>query len=322
VSADQADNQVFMRGRTKVSIRKVTIAGAVMSAFFTLASGASAQEKLKIGMTFQELNNPYFVSMQEALNTAAKSLGAQVFISDAAHDPAKQISDVEDMLQKGIKILLVNPTDSAGIQGAIEAAHKAGVVVVAIDANANGPVDSFVGSKNKDAGYQSCKYLGESLGGQGEVAILDGIPVVPILERVTGCKEALATFSGIKLVDVQNGKQERAIALATAENIIQAHPNLKGIFSVNDGGSMGALAAIEGSGKTIKLTSVDGAPEAVAAIKKGGAFIETTAQYPRDQVRIGLALALAKLWGAQVVPKALPIDVVVVDAKNASTFTW
>jgi ribose transport system substrate-binding protein len=305
-----------------VSIRKVTIAGAVMSAFFTLASGASAQEKLKIGMTFQELNNPYFVSMQEALNTAAKSLGAQVFISDAAHDPAKQISDVEDMLQKGIKILLVNPTDSAGIQGAIEAAHKAGVVVVAIDANANGPVDSFVGSKNKDAGYQSCKYLGESLGGQGEVAILDGIPVVPILERVTGCKEALATFSGIKLVDVQNGKQERAIALATAENIIQAHPNLKGIFSVNDGGSMGALAAIEGSGKTIKLTSVDGAPEAVAAIKKGGAFIETTAQYPRDQVRIGLALALAKLWGAQVVPKALPIDVVVVDAKNASTFTW
>jgi ribose transport system substrate-binding protein len=142
-----------------VLLRKVSIAGAVVSAFFTLASGASAQEKLKIGMTFQELNNPYFVSMQEALNTAAKSLGAQVFISDAAHDPAKQISDVEDMLQKGIKILLVNPTDSAGIQGAIEAAHKAGVVVVAIDANANGPVDSFVGSKNKDAGYQSCKYL-------------------------------------------------------------------------------------------------------------------------------------------------------------------
>ena len=302
--------------------RKVSIAGAVMSAFFTLASGASAQEKLKIGMTFQELNNPYFVSMQEALNTAAKSLGAQVFISDAAHDPAKQISDVEDMLQKGIKILLVNPTDLAGIQGAIEAAHKAGVVVVAIDANANGPVDSFVGSKNKDAGYQSCKYLGESIGGQGEVAILDGIPVVPILERVTGCKEALATFSGIKLVDVQNGKQERAVALATAENLIQAHPNLKGIFSVNDGGSMGALAAIEGSGKTIKLTSVDGAPEAIAAIKKGGAFIETTAQYPRDQVRIGLALALAKLWGAQVVPKALPIDVVVVDSKNAATFSW
>ena len=302
--------------------RKVSIAGAVMSAFFTLASSASAQEKLKIGMTFQELNNPYFVSMQEALNTAAKSLGAQVFISDAAHDPAKQISDVEDMLQKGIKILLVNPTDSAGIQGAIEAAHKAGVVVVAIDANANGPVDSFVGSKNKDAGYQSCKYLGESIGGQGEVAILDGIPVVPILERVTGCKEALATFSGIKLVDVQNGKQERAVALATAENLIQAHPNLKGIFSVNDGGSMGALAAIEGSGKTIKLTSVDGAPEAIAAIKKGGAFIETTAQYPRDQVRIGLALALAKLWGAQVVPKALPIDVVVVDSKNVATFSW
>ena len=64
-----------------------------------LAVPALAQDdKLKIGMTFQEMNNPYFVSMQEALNEAAKALGADVVITDAGHDVAKQISDVEDML--------------------------------------------------------------------------------------------------------------------------------------------------------------------------------------------------------------------------------
>jgi ribose transport system substrate-binding protein len=95
------------------------------------------------------------------------------------------------------------------------------------------------------------------------------------------------------------------------------------VFSVNDGGSMGALAAIEESGKDIKLTSVDGAPEAVGAIAKGSkVFIETTAQFPRDQVRLGLAMGLAKYWGAKVVPAALPIDVLVVDAANAKTFAW
>ncbi len=292
------------------------------AALALLAAPAFAQDKLKIGMTFQEMNNPYFVSMQEALNEAAAALGAEVVVTDAGHDVAKQISDVEDMLQQNIDILLLNPTDSAGIEAAVHAAKAAGVIVVAVDANANGPVDTFVGSKNRDAGYMSCKYLGEALGGKGEVAILDGIPVVPILQRVEGCKAALAEFPEIQLVDTQNGRQDRSVALGVVENMIQSKPNLAGIFSVNDGGAMGALAAIQGSGRDIKLTSVDGAPEAVKAIADGGAFIETTAQFPRDQVRVGLALALAQKWGARVVPKEVPIDVMVVDSKNAADFSW
>ena len=292
------------------------------AALALLAAPALAQDKLKIGMTFQELNNPYFVSMQEALNEAAASLGAEVVVTDAGHDVAKQISDVEDMLQQNIDILLLNPTDSAGIEAAVHAAKAAGAVVVAVDANANGPVDTFVGSKNRDAGYMSCKYLGDALGGKGEVAILDGIPVVPILQRVEGCKAALAEFPDIQLVDTQNGRQDRSVALGVVENMIQSKPNLAGIFSVNDGGAMGALAAIQGSGKDIKLVSVDGAPEAVKAITEGGPFIETTAQFPRDQVRVGLAMALAQKWGARVVPKEVPIDVMVVDKENAADFSW
>ena len=292
------------------------------AALALMAAPALAQEKLKIGMTFQELNNPYFVSMQEALKEAAASIGADVVVTDAGHDVAKQISDVEDMLQQKIDILLLNPTDSAGIEAAVHAAKAAGVIVVAVDANANGPVDTFVGSKNRDAGYMSCKHLGEAVGGKGEVAILDGIPVVPILQRVEGCKAALAEFKDIKLVDTQNGRQDRSVALGVVENMIQSHPNLVGIFSVNDGGAMGALSAIQGSGKDIKLTSVDGAPEAVKAIAEGGPFIETTAQFPRDQVRVGLAMALAQKWGARVVPKEVPIDVMVVDSKNAGEFSW
>ena len=284
--------------------------------------GARAAEPIKIGMTFQELNNPYFVTMQQALNDAAKSIGATVVITDAHHDVSKQISDVEDMVQQKINILLVNPTDTTGIESAVSTAHKAGVVVVAVDANAKGPVDSFVGSKNYDAGLMACEALGKALGGSGEVAILDGIPVVPILERVRGCKDALAKMPGLKLVDTQNGKQERAAALSVTENMIESHPNLKGIFSVNDGGAMGSLSAIDASGKDIKLTSVDGAPEAIDAIKKPGSkFIETTAQYPRDQIRLAIGIALAKLWGAHV-PAAIPVDVTPIDQKAAQTFTW
>jgi ribose transport system substrate-binding protein len=282
----------------------------------------SAAAPLKIGMSFQELNNPYFVTMKQALEEAAASIGATVVITDARHDVSKQISDVEDMIQKKIDILLLNPTDSTGVEGAVKSAKAAGIVVAAVDANAKGPVDTFVGSKNYDAGLLACEYMGKALDGKGDVAILDGIPVVPILERVRGCKDALKKFPGIKIVTTQNGKQERDQALAVTENMIQANHGLKGIFSVNDGGAMGSLAAIEASGKDIKLTSVDGAPEAIKAmLKPNSKFIATSAQYPRDQIRIAIGMALAKKWGANV-PATVPVEVKLIDKDGAKTFTW
>lgn len=148
-------------------LKKTTLIAASMLTLAAVPAFAQQAAPLKIGMTFQELNNPYFVSMQEALNEAAASIGAQVVVTDAGHDVAKQISDVEDMLQQDIDILLLNPTDSAGIEAAVHAAKAQDVIVVAVDANANGPVDTFVGSKNRDAGYMSCKYLAEALNGAG-----------------------------------------------------------------------------------------------------------------------------------------------------------
>ncbi|SFQ17793.1 ABC transporter substrate-binding protein [Variovorax sp. 770b2] len=304
------------------NLLKATALTAALACGATAAQAQAPKQPLRIGMTFQELNNPYFVTMKQALEEAAATIGATVVTTDARHDVAKQIGDVEDMIQKKVDILLLNPTDSAGVQSAVRSAKKAGLVVVAVDANAQGPVDSFVGSKNTDAGRLACEYLAKSIGEKGDVAILDGIPVVPILERVKGCREALAKYPGIKVVSTQNGKQERATALTVTENILQANKNLKGIFSVNDGGSMGALAAIDASGKDVKLTSVDGAPEAIKAMQKQGSkFIATTAQYPRDQIRLAIGIALAKKWGANV-PAAVPVDVKLIDAEGAKTFTW
>ncbi|MER2076539.1 ABC transporter substrate-binding protein [Psychrobacillus psychrotolerans] len=281
-----------------------------------------AKKDLLIGISFQELNNPYFISMQKAFEEAAKTIGAEVIITDAAHDVAQQANDIDDMIQRGIDILILNPTDSEGIKPAVVAADEAGVIVVAVDAQASGPIDTFVGSRNYDAGYLAGKKMVEDLGGKGKVAILDGIPVVPILERVEGFKAAVAESSGIEIVDIQNGKQDRAVATDVTENILQANPDLDALFSVNDGGALGALGAIEASGKDVWLYSVDGHPEVIEAILAGGAFKATSAQFPADQVRIALGMALAKLWGAEVVPKEVPIDVELITIENAEGFSW
>lgn len=283
-------------------------------------TGAQSQ-KIKIAMSFQEMKNQYFVVMAEAFEEAGRSIGAETFTADAGHDVVKQISDVEDLLQRDIDILIINPTDSSGIRNAVVAAKERGVVVVAVDAQAEGGIDSFVGSKNFDAGYLAGEHLARTLNGSGEVAILDGIPVVPILERVRGFREAMSKYPNIRIVALQNGRQERDYALTVAENMIQANPNLKGIFSVNDEGSLGVLRAIQSSGKDIKLVSVDGNPEAVEAIRNGNIFIGTAAQFPRDQVRVGVGIALAKYLGAHV-PAEIPIDVELITKENAEGFSW
>ncbi|PXX98522.1 ABC transporter substrate-binding protein [Halomonas sp. LBP4] len=305
-----------------VPFRNTALAVASSTALAAGTVGAD-DHNLKIGMSFQELNNEYFVTMQEALETAAASLGAEVITTDARHDVAKQVNDVEDMIQRGIDILLLNPADSVGVETAVLAAKEAGVTTVAIDAQANGPVDGFVGSKNYDAGYKACDYLAQQLDGEGQVALLDGIPVVPILQRIDGCTAALDEYDGIEIVDKQNGRQERTHAMTVTENIIQAHPDLDGLFSVNDIGSLGALIAIDGSGQDIKLVSVDGHPEAIEAIQRpDSAFIATSAQYPRDMVRLGLGLGLAKHWGASTAPAEIPIDVELIDRDKAADFSW
>ncbi len=281
----------------------------------------SGAKPIQIGISFQELDNPYFVVMKEAAEEAARTIGAELHVTDARHDVTKQISDVEDLIQKGIDILLLNPTDSVGIEAAVQAAHAAGVVVVAVDAQAQGPVDSFVGSKNFDAGHMAGEALAKVLGEKGKVAILDGIPVVPILERVKGFREAIAQHPDMTIVDVQNGRQERSSAMAVTENMLQSHPDLDGLFSVNDGGAMGALSAITASGKDVALVSVDGLAEVVDAVVRGGPFKATVAQFPRDQIRVALGLGLAKHWGAEI-PTEIPLDVKLLTIENAQGFAW
>jgi ribose transport system substrate-binding protein len=295
----------------------VMLAGGML-----LASQSVLAKQITIGVSFQEMNNDYFVSMKQALEQAAGDIGAKLYIADAHHDVSKQINDVEDMLQKKVDILLINPTDSVGVQSAVISAHKAGAVVVAIDAQAEGPLDSFVGSENYDAGFQAGEYLAKSLGNKGKVAILDGIPVVPILERVRGFEDAIKKHPEMQIVTKQNGKQERDRALTVTENMLQSTPDLAGIFSVNDVGALGALAAIESNGAKVKLVSVDGQPEAIKEIlKPNSPFIATSAQFPRDQARIALGIALARYWGANV-PSTIPVKVKLIDSSNAKGFSW
>lgn len=329
VSFDNTKNREMTMFRCHSNIlRRAAVLMLLPIALITLPAAAASNDhkkpddQLVIGISFQELNNPYFVTMQKALQNAVDEMGAKLIVTDAHHNISKQLSDVEDMLQRGIDVLLLNPTDTVGAQTAVNDAKKAGVPVVAVDAQAKGPLSGYVGSKNFKAGYLSCQYLAKDLDGKGKVAILNGIPVTPILQRVKGCKKALGEAEGIQIVDEQNGHQERAKAMNTTENMIQSHPDLDGLFSVNDGGTLGALVAVQSSGKDIKVASIDGIPEAIKDMQKSGSpLVVDVAQHPDKMVVQALHLAVKKYRGEKS-PDHIPVDVTPVTQKNAAGFHW
>lgn len=106
----------------------------------TSTNSTEKKEKgdVKIGLSISTLNNPFFVTLKEGAEKAAKEANVSLTVVDAQNDPAKQTSDIEDLIQQGVDIILINPTDSSAVASAIESANKANIPVITVDRSADG----------------------------------------------------------------------------------------------------------------------------------------------------------------------------------------
>ena len=114
--------------------------------------------------------------LKEGAETEAKAQGADIIAVDAQNDSAKQVSDIEDLIQKDIDVLLVNPTDSSAVTAAIESANSANIPVITVDRSADGgEVVAHIASDNIAGGKMAGEFILEKLGKKGKVVELEGI---------------------------------------------------------------------------------------------------------------------------------------------------
>src|SRR5690606_8468592 len=125
---------------------------------------APAGDKVKIGLSVSTLNNPFFVSLKEGAEETAKKGGAELIVADAQDDNAKQLNDVEDLIQKNVDILLINPTDSKAVSTAVESANKADIPVITVDRESEGgKVLAHIASDNVAGGKMAGEFILEQL---------------------------------------------------------------------------------------------------------------------------------------------------------------
>jgi ribose transport system substrate-binding protein len=262
-----------------------------------------AAEKLVFGLSISTQVNPFYKAMADGMKDQAKKMGIEAYVLSADDKLAKQISDVEDLIQKKINILLINATQ-AGAQAVIEKAAKANIKVITLQRQIPSPaVSSHIGTDNVVIGSLGAEWIVSQLGGKGNVVVLEGIPGAASSEdRKKGAAKVFPKYSGIKVVSQQTAEYDRAKALHVMENILQAQPNIDAVYCFNDEMAMGALSAVKAAKRTgIMITGMDANKDAVAAVKKGDLTM-TMALPPYDIGRMGVIYGKWLMTGEMSVP--------------------
>ncbi len=292
-------------------------AGAILLSSCSKQSGDSTasdetlppQLQGKIGMTCMDLTNPFFKLIANIMEEEARKHGYEVVALSGELDPAKQNNQISDFVAQGYKAIFLNPVDSKAVGEGVKKAHSAGIPVFTFDVQvtdeeAKAMIVSHIGSDNYQGGRLAGESMMEVTGDQGEVAIIHYPEVTSCILRRNGFMDYLKEHnSKLKVVTELSGKGNRNDGYAVATDILQAHPNIVGIFAINDPSGLGAYAAVKKASKTDQITVIafDASPAGKQAVFEKQLY-DSPQQFPRKMAK-GTVDAFIQYLDGQDVPK-------------------
>ena len=306
----------------KFVVSTLLIAGATLAG----ASALRAQEKMTIGISYQNLAFPYVAALQKAAQNACKALNVSCIEADAFNDTNKELNNVETMMSKGINCLAFEAASLEASVASINAANKKGVPVVQFNGKAGGgDYVTFVGSAQTDSGIKLGQFL-EGLYKKLGKPKLRGIYLRGVAGQVTdiarndGLKNYLNSAGlGDKIEFVeQYADYDRGKGQAVTESLLTKDKGYDFIVANNDDMILGALQVTNQFGLNIPMAGVDGLPEALAAIKKGQ-LAATVFQDPEGQGGGGVWGCYLAVRGVKL-PKDFLIPFTLVTPDNVDNF--
>jgi len=261
---------------------------------------------ITIGVSLLTRTHPFYQDLEAGLMESAKANGYNLLITAGEFDVAKQKDQLQDFIVRKVNAIIVSPSDSRSIGTAIKAANLAGIPVFTADIAClaeDAKVVAHVASDNIAGGKLAAQAVIRALGGQGKVAIIDHPEVESVIQRVKGFEEEIATAPGIQIIAKLSGHGVKDQAFRTAEDILQANPDLNAVFGINDDSALGALAAVEKAGKLGQVTIIgfDAVPEAREAIKAGKIYADVV-QKPHEIGMKTIEAIKTYMSGGQVPP--------------------
>lgn len=254
------------------------------------ASTPASKGRGTIGVSLLTLDNPFFKVIGDNISAEGTRRGYDAVVVSGDKDVAKQGNQIKDFIVKKVSAIVLSPCDSKAIIPVIQEANAAGIPVFTVDIPCNEPgvkIVTQVATDNFGGGKEAALALIEALGeAGGKVAVLHFKQAESCLLRVQGFTEVINAHNASGKAKVQvvtelesGGAKDQGYK--AAEDALQAHPDLRGIFAINDPAALGARAALEKSGKAaqVVLVGFDGQPEGKQAIKDGKIYADPI-QFP------------------------------------------
>ena len=281
----------------------------------------------KLGFSQSEKEaNPFRIAETQSIKDEAAKVGipaANLQTTNANSQFNKQISDVEQMIDSGVQLLVIAPLNSDGWDSVFAKASAKKIPIITIDRkiNAKSCTDylTFIGSDFEKQGQRAADEMAKAMGNKGSVAILLGSPGNNVTTlRTKGFKDQIAKIApDIKVVFEQTGNFSREDGQKVSEQLLQSNGDINGIYAENDEMALGAIVALKGAGKKagdVKIVSIDGTKGAVQAVVDGwvSAVIESNPRFGP------LAFETAtKFFNGEPIPEDIIISDRQYDASNA-----
>ncbi len=236
-------------------------------------AGQESGKKYVIGLAMNTQTNPFFVDVKDGVQKAADEHGIELYITDAQDDPTIQMKDVENLITKQPDAIIIDTCDSDAIVSSIEACNEAGIPVFTMDRESNGgEVVSHIGYDAIKSGRMAGQYLVDTLGGKGKIVEIQGIMGTNVAQnRSQGFNEIMKENPDMEIVACQVADFDRAKGMSVMENILQANPEIDGLYAANDEMLLGALEAMEAAGRTGDIVKIgcDAIDDTLDAMKAG-----------------------------------------------------
>ena len=229
-----------------------------------------------IGVVPKGANHIFWQTIHAAAIKAGDEFGLEILWNapQLEIDSSRQIAIVENLIARRAAGIVLAPVDEKALVAVVERAADSGIPVSIFDSAIDtDKIVSFVATDNYEAGKMAGRRMGTILGGKGKVGVIGFMPgSASTMEREQGFMDAVKEeFPEIRLLDVRYNMADRAKAMAEAENLMTAHPDLAGLFADNESSSDGTVRAVKQRGAVgqVKVVAFDASDELVREMREG-----------------------------------------------------
>lgn len=282
------------------------------------------KESYLVGFTVIDMENPYYITLENAVRETLEEEGSQMITKDPGTDAAVQAEQIDEMIEQGIDAIILSPVDWEEITPSLEKLKEADVKIINVDTQVKEMeyVDAYIGSDNHNAGYICGEDLIQKCPDGGKIAILECPTQNSINDRITGFEEAIAKAeNGFEVVARADTGGEFERALEAAQSILKEHPDICAIMCGNDQLAVGAKTAVNVAGlKDVIIYGVDGSPDIKKELKKTDNQIAGTAAQSPINMGKEAALTTLKVLNGEEYEKEVYEEVFMINKDNVDMY--